>query len=148
MANVTETIPASEWAGRVKRSKSDVLHDRFSFACRTRLLPAFKTELMFAKEAMGRRWKFDFAWPEYMLAVEIEGLVMRQLYELPRPGAQRVLVVYGRHATALGIKEDMVKYNAAIELGWFVLRFEQDAIKSSVAIDTTVRALHARGWRP
>ena len=148
MADVTEVVDASEWAGLVKRSKSEDLHDKYSRDCRLRGLPPFVTELRFAK-SIGRQWKFDFAFPEYMVAVEIEGLVSRELFELKRgKPPKRVLVCYGRHATLGGIEEDMVKYNAAALLGWTVLRFNQKPIKKGEACDQTIRVLHARGWRP
>lgn len=146
MADLTEVIPASEWAGRVKRSKSESLHEKFAFACKVRRMPDPVTELQFAKE-IGRRWKFDFAWPQFMLAVELEGLVILPMYSKPTRDAQRRFVVMGRHASPDGIKEDMEKYNAAVFLGWHVLRFEQDAIKSDEAASTTFRVLHRLGWK-
>ena len=162
MADVTEVVDASEWAGLVKRSKSEKLHTKFSLACRSRGLPEFVTELRFANAERGWRrwyekktdqapqWKFDFAWPQYMLAVELEGLVMRKLYDFDpvKRTYTPVWVCRGRHATPDGFKGDCEKYAAAAQLGWFVLRFEQDAIKSGNAIDSTIRVLHARGWRP
>jgi very-short-patch-repair endonuclease len=149
VANLTEVVPASEWAGLEKRSKSEKLHDSMAFAIRARCLPAPVTELRFAK-ALGRQWRFDFAWPTYMVAVELEGLVMRKLYEFDRLTRvyKAVTVVMGRHASPAGIKEDMVKYNAAAQLGWTVLRFDQGTVKSGEAIDQTIRVLHAKGWRP
>src|SRR5678815_1231604 len=50
-----------------------------------------------------RKWRFDFAWPEIKLAVEIEG--------------------QGRHQTFIGFRRDCDKYNEALALGWRVLRF-------------------------
>lgn len=50
-----------------------------------------------------RKWRFDFAIPELKLAVEIEGR--------------------GRHQTVDGFRKDCEKYNAALLLGWRVLRF-------------------------
>lgn len=149
MTDLTEVVPAGEWAGRVKRSKSEQLHDKFAFDCKVRGLPEPRREFTFAREDLGRRWKFDFdfALHGYKLAVELEGLVILPMYSAPRSGAGRRFVVMGRHASADGIKEDMAKYNAAVFLGWYVLRFEQDAIKCTDAIDTTVRVLHRLGWR-
>lgn len=157
MTNVTEVIQASEWAGRVKRSKSEQLHEKFAGDCRARRLPPFVTELRFAADQVAfprwkpkktdraPAWRFDFALPAYMVAVEIEGLTMREAKL--RDGTVR-WVCMGGHATPTGFKDDCEKYNAAAQLGWFVLRFEQDAIKSSIAVDTTLRVLFARGWRP
>ncbi len=58
-----------------------------------------------------RRWRFDFAWPEIKLAVEVEG--------------------QGRHQTFVGFRRDCDKYNAALALGWRVLRFPAADFKPS-----------------
>lgn len=57
-----------------------------------------------------RRWRFDFAWPDDRIAVELEGVVWRGK---------------GRHQTAKGYAADCEKYNRAALLGWIVLRFTQ-----------------------
>lgn len=54
-----------------------------------------------------RRWRFDIAWPDKMLAIEIEG------------GAW----IAGRHNRPAGYIKDMDKYNEAALLGWRVLRY-------------------------
>jgi hypothetical protein len=53
-----------------------------------------------------RRWRFDFAAPGAMVALEIEGGVW----------------VRGRHSRGAGMIADMHKYNAAVSLGWSVIR--------------------------
>lgn len=54
-----------------------------------------------------RRWKFDFAHPQSMVAIEIEGgIFMRR----------------GRHNTATGFIADCEKYNTATMSGWHVIR--------------------------
>lgn len=63
-------------------------------------------ELIFAAP---RRWRFDFAWPDWRVAVELEGLGRR--------GGM------SRHQRPLGMSRDCEKYNAAAVLGWSVLRF-------------------------
>lgn len=141
-----QVMTVEQWRKETKVSKSDLLHERFATDCRTHGLPTPVTEHLFAKAAIGRRWKFDFCWPAFMVAVEIEGLVMRQLYDAPTPRANRVLVVYGRHATITGFREDAEKYGNAAILGWTVLRFEQSQVKDKTAVEMTVRLLAARGW--
>lgn len=54
-----------------------------------------------------RDWRFDFACPELMLAIEVEG------------GAY----THGRHTRGTGFINDMEKYNAAAVLGWRLLRY-------------------------
>ena len=54
-----------------------------------------------------RRWRVDYAWPEYKLAVEIEGGVW----------------IKGRHTSGSGFMKDMEKYNALTMFGWSLLRY-------------------------
>lgn len=53
-----------------------------------------------------RKWRFDFAHPETMTAIELEGGVWSG----------------GRHTTGKGFVGDCKKYNAATLLGWRVFR--------------------------
>jgi hypothetical protein len=53
-----------------------------------------------------RKWKFDFAFPDIMLALEIEGSVWNN----------------GRHTRGSGFIKDIDKYNEATMMGWKVLR--------------------------
>ncbi len=91
----------------------------------------------------GRRWRFDFAWPGSMLAVEVEGVVFsnantrRKPHEKPR--------ALGRHQRAAGYSKDCDKYNEAALLGWRVLRFTQVHIKNGTALQTIERALYGKG---
>ena len=63
-------------------------------------------EHVFAKE-LGRRWRFDYAWPHRgKVALEYEGLHSRK----------------SRHTTVKGYEGDCEKYNAAALLGWRVFR--------------------------
>lgn len=70
-----------------------------------------------------RKWRFDLAWPEYKIAIEIEGGIWTQ----------------GRHTRGKGYLSDMEKYNAAALQGWRVLRATPDMVK-------TGRALELVGW--
>ena len=62
-------------------------------------------EYGFAKK-LGRRWRFDRAWPEHKVAVELEGGVYTQ----------------GRHTRGKGFEADCEKYNQATAMGWRVFR--------------------------
>lgn len=130
-----EFTPAEPIEPARKKSKPEEL---FAHQCRAYRLPAFETQYQFAKP-LGRKWSSDFAWPQFGLIVEIEGLVMRRL--------EGQLVVMGRHASITGFKEDAIKYASAVILGFAVLRFEQSQVKDNTAIEYTQRALAARGWR-
>ncbi len=65
-----------------------------------------------------RMFRFDFAWPERMLAVEIDGGIW----------------IRGRHGRGGGAESDMDKLNLAQVLGWKVLRFSPKHIVSGEAI--------------
>lgn len=62
-----------------------------------------------------RRWRFDWAWPERKIAVEIDGGIWIQ----------------GRHNRASGYLADLEKLNAAAEMGWRVLRFATGKIDTA-----------------
>ena len=53
-----------------------------------------------------RKWRFDFAASVAMVALEVEG------------GAWS----HGRHTRGLGFISDMRKYNAAVGMGWRLIR--------------------------
>lgn len=93
----------------------------FLFQCRAFKVPAPVREYRF--NFPERQWRFDFAWPIIMLAVEIDGAVHRQ----------------GRHTRGAGFEADIVKLNEALLLGWAVLRFSGGQVKSGYAIDTLQR---------
>ena len=96
-------------------------------------------QLRFAKAAMGRQWRFDLALPDYMLAIEIQGVVVRKI------GGR--VVTMGGHADVQGMRDDHEKFNAATLLGWSVLFFMPADVKPRRALETTLRVLAARGWR-
>ena len=60
-----------------------------------------------------RRWRFDYACPERMVAVEIEGNIFN----------------YGRHNNPMGFLRDCEKYGTATSMGWRVLRFAPPSTK-------------------
>ena len=86
--------------------------------------PAFVREYEFHQT---RKWRFDFAWPEHMLAVECEGLTAP---------TQK-----SRHTTNYGFTKDCEKYNAAALLGWRVLRYTMPMIRSGEALRQIEEAL-------
>lgn len=96
--------------------------------CRANGIPAPVREYRFAEASHGRAWRFDLAWPDpsMMIAIEIEGVVF------PKRGEGGHLK--GRHVSATGFKEDIVKYTAAFRLGWSVLRCLPAELQSGTAI--------------
>jgi very-short-patch-repair endonuclease len=61
-----------------------------------------------------RKWRFDFCWPAFRIAVEQEGGIWSR----------------GRHTRGKGYLEDMEKYNAAIFDGWRLYRFTPQQVQN------------------
>lgn len=103
-------------------SKRTELEDELAFQLRAAKLPKPEREFRFAAP---RRWRFDFAWPDRKLAVEVEGGIWAA----------------GRHNRPLGMMADMEKYNAATLLGWRVLRVAAKHVHSGAAFTLAEQAL-------
>jgi len=77
-----------------------------------------------------RLWRFDFAIPDLMIAIEIEGVSYQK---------------QGRHQTATGFTKDCEKYNSATCDGWAVLRYTPPQIvKSPLQVVTQIEAFIER----
>ncbi len=72
-----------------------------------------------------RKWRLDFAWPEKMVALEIDG------------GSW----VQGRHTRGAGFEKDIEKGNAALVLGWKVYHATPKMVNDGTAIRLITEAL-------
>lgn len=72
-----------------------------------------------------RKWRFDYAWPHLLLALEVEG------------GA----FVAGRHTRGVGFVKDLEKYSEAAILGWRIVRVTPKQVKNGEALTLVERAL-------
>ena len=88
-------------------------------------LPTPEREYRFAPP---RRYRADFAYPEKMLLIEVEGGVWTQ----------------GRHSRGAGFTNDCGKYNLAAKLGYRVLRFTSNMIKDGLALRTIEEVLNEK----
>lgn len=79
-----------------------------------------------------RLWPFDFAWPLYKIALEVEGGIWK------KNGG-------GRHNRPTGFLGDMEKYNTASSMGWIIIRTTPSELLKPKTIDliratiTTIR---------
>lgn len=96
-----------------KESKRSELEIEFLYYLKIAKLPMPEEEYLFAKP---RKWRFDFAYPDKKIAIEMEGGVWSG----------------GRHRRPIGFIKDMEKYNAAALNGWRVLRYYCDNVSQSV----------------
>ena len=76
-----------------------------------------------------RRHAIDYAWPEIMLAVEIEGGTYNG----------------GAHVRGVGYRNNCEKYNLLAFKGWYMLRFTTDHVKSGYAYEMTKAYLQMKG---
>ena len=70
-------------------------------------------------------WRFDFAFVDLNLAVEVEGGSWSS----------------GRHTRGKGFEDDCIKYGKAMELGWNVYRCTSGMIKSGAAATSIVKLI-------
>lgn len=88
----------------------------------------FVRELRFDE---ARRWRFDFAWPDLLVALEVEGATWTA----------------GRHTRGAGYEADCEKYDEAAIRGWMVIRVTTDMVDDGRAASLIVRALWSAGQR-
>jgi hypothetical protein len=88
-------------------------------------LPAPIPEFTFAPD---REWRFDYGWPVWRIALEIEGGTW----------------IGGRHVTGAGYEADCIKYNRAAILGWLVIRATTRMVHRGDAVRTLQQAFAAR----
>ena len=88
------------------------------------LFPGVQPEFRFCD----RRWRFDYAWPDRKIALELEGGTW----------------VGGRHTRGAGYRNDCRKYNRAAVLGWIVIRATTDMAADGSALQDLEAAFKAR----
>jgi hypothetical protein len=124
-------------------------------------VPAPETEFLFAT-CIGRRWAFDFAWPAYRLALEIEGAMfgrvinVRSGFEYRRVRGQKVHVeiepntifrLGGRHNSGAGLNADLEKRAHAAILGWSVISVSTAMVRDDQVVPLLVQAFQQRGLK-
>ena len=75
-----------------------------------------------------RKWRFDYAFPCLMIAVEVDGGIWTG----------------GRHINPAGYINDMEKLNTAASMGWLVLRITTDDRFASKTYDLINSAIECR----
>lgn len=78
-------------------------HPKMLISILEKQYPGMVREYAFHPE---RKWRFDFAWPGKMVAMEIEGGTWTA----------------GRHTRGKGYENDCIKYSTAAIMGWVVIR--------------------------
>ena len=94
----------------------------FAAACKAHGLPIPVEEYQFCP---GRRWRFDYCWGEFDLALEVEGGIWTR----------------GRHVRGAGFLADMRKTPEAEILGWFMIYATPQDVESGAVFETIKRFL-------
>ena len=76
----------------------------------------------------GRKWRIDFAIVDQKIGIEIEGGVWTN----------------GRHTRGKGFIDDMEKYNAAVTLGWVILRFTPQDLNKITTFETIKKVVELK----
>ena len=100
------------------------LEDLFALQVKLEGLPEPVREFM---AIPGRRYRWDFAWPDKRVLVEINGGTYAHM----------------GHSTGSGIARDYEKANLAVLQGWRVLSFDGKAVKDGTAVEVIRKALDA-----
>lgn len=100
----------------IKQSNRKKLEDEFFFQIKINKLKIPVREYRFDSS---RRWRFDFAYSDRKIGIEVQGGIW----------------IKGGHNTGKGIEKDYEKLNNALLQGWKVLLFTGGHIKSGIAIE-------------
>jgi hypothetical protein len=100
-------------------------YDLFVACCVAAGLPKPVEEHRFHES---RQWRFDYAWPDRRVALEIEGGVYSG----------------GRHVRGKGFEADAEKYNHATLCGWRVFRVTTSMLSDGRALALLEQALTGR----
>lgn len=103
-----------------KQPKTDI----FTTICKSDLRIEVVKEYLFHPT---RKWRFDYAIPEHMIALEVEGGVWTG----------------GRHTRPQGFLGDIEKYNAGTLLGWRIFRVTPDDLCRMKTLELIKRAILA-----
>jgi very-short-patch-repair endonuclease len=121
-------------APKKRPKQSDEADRAFLFQCQSLKLPPVFVQWRFQNSQHpnnpARKWRTDFVFQDHALMIEIDGGIW----------------IKGAHSHPLDIIRNMRKQNDAELLGYAVLRFTPEEVKSGHAIAFTGRVLQARGW--
>lgn len=108
-----KTYQTNKKGGNTANQKK--IRDVFTVICQTDLHVECVKEFRFHPKRM---WRFDYAIPDYKVALEVEGGVWTG----------------GRHTRPQGFLGDIEKYNTATLMGWKVLRVTPDNLYKTATL--------------
>ncbi len=140
-------------AKKTKTLRKASLENIMAALIETAGLPHPQAEFRFHPKRM---WRFDFAFIDYKVAVEVEGGAYANPVYCRSCGARvtyvgtdgRIipLLMGGRHNFGAGYEKDVEKYNEAAIHGWLLVRMTAKLVRSKKGLEFIARALKERGW--
>ena len=100
----------------------NALEEMFALQCEQAGFPAPLREYA---AVPGRRFRWDFAWTDARVLVEINGGTYARM----------------GHSTGTGIARDYEKSNLAVLAGWRTFVFDRRMVEAGTALDVTAKAL-------
>lgn len=127
------TLPKGARVGRTPKAKANNarFEDLLAFQIRSLGLPIPERQYPFA-QSVERKFLADFAFPGYLLLVEVNGGIWRK-------GG-------GAHSHPSNIERDIKKQQCAVLLGFNLLPVTTDEVTSGEAVAIVQKALIVRGW--
>lgn len=99
------------------KQRGEIAKQVFPDLCVQNGLPRPDTEFRFTTK---RKWRMDYAWPKYMVGLEVDGGTWSG----------------GRHTRGSGWEKDTEKLNNAASMGWRMLRCTPQTLCSPEMIET------------
>jgi very-short-patch-repair endonuclease len=112
---------------KTQKKKPKPETDFFTLLCKSKLKVTCVKEYRFHPI---RKWRFDYAFPEYKVALEVEGGIWTG----------------GRHVNPKGFLGDVEKYNTATLMGWRVYRTTPKDLRSLATLKMLESAIF--GYNP
>lgn len=100
------------------RKQHEALHNYFEGVIKT-TLPSYYGTMVPEFQFSQYRYRFDYCWPQFKVAVDIQG----GIYHNRKKGRQ------SGHVSIKGMENDMMKINLAQSLGWVMLQLSPRKIK-------------------
>ncbi len=123
---------------RLNKKTRSPLELRFLRDLRALNLPGPISEFKFHDT---RKWRLDFYWPDYRLALEVDGGT-RNHGQKRKDGSTAI----SGHLTPDGYQRDCEKGNHAVMAGIALMRADSDMVTKGLIYPQLEAALIARGW--
>jgi len=121
-------VRAKRGQGKAAKAKLAEAFDPFRAFCFQSSIKTPEKEYRFHET---RKWRFDYAWPDYMVAVECEG--------------GTYIAGGGGHNRGKAFRDDLEKYSESAAMGWLVIRVTPQQLCTAYTAALVKRAISVKG---